>query len=136
MYLKDMNIFTALTRNMEWLAARQRVLSENIANADTPGYRAKDLEKLNFRDLVSRSADRVKADTTHPGHIRLTNATTDRFTPEQSQATDKTPNENNVALEDEILKVNDARQAYDLAASLYRKHVQMLKMAVGGRGGG
>jgi len=38
-------------------------------------------------------------------------------------------------LEDEILKVNEARMAHDLATSLYRKHVQMLKTAITGRGG-
>lgn len=135
MLLKDLTVFSALTRNMEWLSARQKVLAQNIANSDTPGYRAKDIEKMSFRELVRKPGGESDGFRTHEAHMRPTGGLHSGFKAETVESFDKTPNENNVNLEDEILKVNDARQSYDLAASLYRKHVQMLKMAVGGRGG-
>jgi flagellar basal-body rod protein FlgB len=135
MLLKDISVFSALTRNMEWLSARQKVLAQNIANSDTPGYQARDIEKLSFRDLVRNQGSETKGFRTHESHIRPAGGLQSGFKAQTTESSDKTPNENNVALEDEILKVNDARQSYDLAASLYRKHIQMLKMAVGGRGG-
>lgn len=135
MFLKDISVFSALTRNMQFLSARQSVLAQNIANADTPGYRAKDVEKPSFRELVRGGARESDGFRTHEAHFRPMGGLTSGFKSEQVESSDKTPNENNVNLEEEILKVNDARQSYDLAASLYRKHVQMLKMAIGGRGG-
>lgn len=135
MFLKDITVFSSLTRNMQWLSARQEVLAQNIANADTPGYNARDIEKLSFRDLVRRQGPESEGFRTHEAHFRPMGGLESGFKPEKTESYDKTPNENNVNLEDEILKVNDARQSYDLAASLYRKHVQMLKMALGGRGG-
>lgn len=135
MLLKDISVFSALTRNMQWLSARQSVLAQNVANADTPGYKAKDVEKPSFRELVRGGTQETEGFRTHEAHFSPTGGLANGFRPEKTDSFDKTPNENNVNLEDEILKVNDARQSYDLAASLYRKHVQMLKMAIGGRGG-
>ncbi|WP_416897135.1 MAG: flagellar basal body rod protein FlgB [Minwuia sp.] len=136
MFLKDISIFNALTRNMEWLSARQKVLSRNIANADTPGFVARDLEKLSFRDLVHQPNNNMRTARTSGMHIAPNNEATDGFRREKVGTLETTPNENTVVLEDEIMKVNENRMAYDLAASIYRKHVQMLKMAIGGRGGG
>lgn len=45
MNLKSMPLFGLMGRRMAWLTQRQMVLSQNIANADTPGYKPKDLRK-------------------------------------------------------------------------------------------
>ena len=135
MFLKDISVFNALTRNMEWLSARQKVIAQNIANADTPGYVARDLQPLKFRDLVDRPNANMRTAKTDAAHIAPDNEATDGFRRKKIGTLETTPNENTVVLEDEIMKVNDARMSYDLAVSLYRKHVAMLKTAVGGRGG-
>ncbi|WP_417517689.1 flagellar basal body rod protein FlgB [Minwuia sp.] len=135
MFLKDISVFSSLARNMEWLSARQKVLSQNIANADTPGYEARDLKELSFRELLHKPHQGMKMAKTSTGHMTPPGASDGRFAESRIEAPDSTPNKNTVVLEDEILKVNDARMAFDLAASLYRKHTQMLKTAIGGRGG-
>ena len=60
MAITDIPILSMLRTRMEWHQERQRVLAENVANADTPDYRPKDLAPLNFEnalmDTVSRAA--------------------------------------------------------------------------------
>src|SRR3546814_18597394 len=69
MDLDRVDLLKAITRRMEWLGERQRVLSENIANADTPGYQAKDLKQVSFSDLVKGSQPGLTARVTQPDHI-------------------------------------------------------------------
>ena len=135
MFLKNISVFSALTRQMDWLSARQKVLSHNIANADTPGFRGRDLQPLTFRELLSRPDESMRVAKTDAGHIAPRGEADDAFRRKREAGYDTNPADNNVSLEDEIIKVNDTRMAYDLASSLYRKHVQMVKMALGGRGG-
>ena len=52
MTVSDMSYFKALNTRMTWLTARQQVLAENVANANTPGFLSKDLAEPNFRDLL------------------------------------------------------------------------------------
>ena len=52
MNLDKIPIFAALTEKMKWLTARQSVLAQNIANSDTPNYRARDLKPLEFREMI------------------------------------------------------------------------------------
>jgi len=62
-------------------AERQRVISSNIANADTPGYVARDFdfpETLRAANgtLTSLAAQQRAGSTTHSGHIPLPAAKT------------------------------------------------------------
>jgi len=50
MSIGDSAIFGMMSDKMSWLSQRQRVLSQNIANADTPDYKARDIAKLSFTD--------------------------------------------------------------------------------------
>ncbi|MBM3511367.1 MAG: hypothetical protein FJX61_14700 [Alphaproteobacteria bacterium] len=53
MNLQKVPILSMLTKKMSWLNERQRVLAQNIANADTPGYRPSDLKNVDFARQVS-----------------------------------------------------------------------------------
>jgi len=46
-------LFAAFSKRMAWLTARQTVLAENVANANTPGYMAKDLKELDFKNRIN-----------------------------------------------------------------------------------
>ena len=52
MDLTQIPLFEMLTRRMSWLNERQKVLAQNIANADTPHYVPRDLEPLDFESLT------------------------------------------------------------------------------------
>lgn len=134
MLLKDMPVFAALTRQMDWLTNRQKVIAHNIANADTPGFTGKDLKPLTFRELVTRPDAAMNVARTAQGHLAPAGADDDGYRRSRSQDFDVSPGGNTITLEDEITKMNDTRMAYDMAVSLYRKNIGMLKMAIGGRG--
>jgi len=52
MDLSKMTIFKMVNKRMDFLSQRQKVLSENVANADTPKYHPKDLKPIDFRAMV------------------------------------------------------------------------------------
>ena len=49
MPISDLPISSMLRTRMQWHQERQRLLAENVANADTPNYRARDLAPPEFR---------------------------------------------------------------------------------------
>ncbi len=57
MELDKIALFGLVKKRLAWLAQRQEVLAKNIANADTPGYKPRDLKAFDFKQLVSRKLD-------------------------------------------------------------------------------
>ena len=55
MDFSKINLFKALSRKMAWLSDRQEVLAQNIAEANTPGYKAKDIKPADFRDILGQT---------------------------------------------------------------------------------
>lgn len=135
MDLRSIPLFSLLTQRMSWLAKRQSILAQNIANIDTPGYKPLDLSTRDFRSLARSAAGRMKLRTTNAGH--LTGAGTEaggRATVVKSPTTETTITGNAVVLEDEMMKIGQTRMEYELATSLYRRNVSMLRRAIRGRG--
>jgi len=131
MLLKDIPVFQALHKRMDWLSARQTVLAENVANADTPGYRARDLKELSFRELLAGKKPLMNTARTHAQHLQGTSSGTAYADDGQDAVNESTPSENAVVLEEQTLKVSDTRMEYDLATSLYRKNMNMIRTALG-----
>ena len=74
MTMPDVPLLSMLKSRMSWLEARQNVLSQNVANADTPGYAARDLKPMDFESLVkgaSGSAFNTQLSTTDARHIAI-----------------------------------------------------------------
>ncbi|MAG98885.1 MAG: flagellar basal body rod protein FlgB [Alphaproteobacteria bacterium] len=134
MDLKELPIFAALTKRIHWLNQRQKVLSHNVANADTPNFTPSDIAELRFRDLVGRKS-RLEMTATDASHVLKKHGTQAQFEVKKAKDTyEKSPDGNAVVLEEQMLKVAQTRIDYETMTSLYRKHVGMLKMALG-RGG-
>jgi flagellar basal-body rod protein FlgB len=70
MPISDIPILSMLRTRMQWHQERQRVLAENVANADTPDYRARDLAPPNFERALQTSLS--LATTNSPRTIRTT----------------------------------------------------------------
>src|SRR3546814_774303 len=68
--LNSIPVFRMMQDKMSWLTQRQRVLAQNIANADTPGYGAEDLKPIDFTRNNGRSAFAVTLTTTDEAHFR------------------------------------------------------------------
>ncbi len=127
-----MPLFQALTTRMRWLHERQGVIAANVANADTPDYRARELNKPDFAALLRRSSERMTAATTHSDHMSAGAGAPDfRDEAPKSGGFDVSPTGNSVVLEEEMLKIAETSAAYQLASGLYGKHIAMLKSVIG-----
>ena len=73
MGLMDMPVFTALTDKMRWHQTRQGLLAENVANAETPGYRGRDLKQFDFAEQMRMPASTASVTTraTQPMHYSV-----------------------------------------------------------------
>jgi flagellar basal-body rod protein FlgB len=119
-------------RRMGWLAQRQSILAHNISNADTPDFKPMDLTKESFRNMLDGSrSPMVAMRQTSAAHIRPIHQP-DQFRKDKHKDSYETALSGNaVVLEEQLMKVSETQGAYNLATNLYRKHVKMLKMAIG-----
>jgi flagellar basal-body rod protein FlgB len=107
--------------------ARQQVLAENVAHADTPGYRARDI--ADFASILD-SAPAFAARTTRPGHIPF-GADPHGFEPrDQAALGAETPNGNSVSLEDQMVRAAEVRQEHQLALGVYAKSLDILRTTI------
>lgn len=123
-----------LTERMNWLGQRTRVLSQNIANADTPSYQPHDLKPLDF-DAEMRKLTPVAPARTDKQHMTGTVAPAGPFDAKKTKTTyETTPVGNAVVVEEQMMKVSDTQMNYNMVVNLYRKHIDLFKTAIG-RGG-
>lgn len=128
-------LFERLTDRMAWLAERTRVLSQNIANADTPSYQPKDLKPIDFEAEMRKLAP-VAPSRTDKKHLVGTVAPAGDFDAKKSKKTyESAPVGNSVVIEEQMIKVSDTQMNYNMVVNLYRKHIDLFKTAIG-RGGG
>ena len=108
--------------------ARQAVVAQNIANADTPGYKARDV--VPFTDLVNSDEGGFHSRATRAGHLH---GLYDSLAPEIVDAKSATanPNDNQVTLEDEMLKAVDVKRQHDRALAIYRSGLNVLRTSLG-----
>jgi flagellar basal-body rod protein FlgB len=110
--------------------ARQQVIAENVAHADTPGYRARDI--ADFASTLD-ATPAFSARMTRPGHIAF-GADPHGFEPrEQTALGAETPNGNSVSLEDQMMRAAEVRQEHGLALGVYAKSLDILRATVTGR---
>lgn len=122
-----------LTRMAQTMAAqagaRLGVIAQNVANADTPGYKAADMPTF----AQSYAEPEVKMRATRPGHFGADAG--DLPTPmiHRSNA-GGAPNGNTVSLEQEMVKAASARQDHEMALAIYRNTSSILRAALGRQG--
>ena len=131
MNLPDMPLFSMLRDRMTWLHQRQDLLSQNVANADTPGYVARDLKPLTFDDTMRNMTSGGSLNITNARHIALSSQTSSAFEDRAAPDTESSPNGNAVSLEMEMIKVSDTQAQFQAASNLYAKAMTMMKTAIG-----
>lgn len=122
-----------VTRMAQALAAhagaRQGVIAQNIAHADTPGYRARDLTPFEDTYRAGNRPDTLRA--TRPGHIRAEAMAAEAVVRPVPGAA--SPNGNSVSLETEMVKAVDVKQQHDMALSIYRSVSEIVRASLGRR---
>jgi flagellar basal-body rod protein FlgB len=127
-------LFQAMAKRMSWLGERQQVLAQNVANADTPGYVPEDLKPQSFRDLVGGGASRPGLAATDTRHFAVGARGASAHAAVEQKGSERTPSGNSVTLETEMMKVGETATQHHLMASLYKRHIAMIRAALG-RGG-
>lgn len=131
MDLTKISVFSALTARMRWLNERQAVIANNVANADTPNYQARDLKPMDFRAILRRSQVKMSTARTNVAHIGSSREAR-KFTAGIDRHNDEvTPTGNAVVIENEMLKVSETVADYQIMINLYRKNVMLLKTVLG-----
>ena len=131
MDLSNLKLFSMTARRIDWLSKRQVVLSQNLANADTPSYAPRDLKPLGFRDLLRPPLEQRGLEKTNTMHIAATRKP-HPYKPDTSRDTyESAPGGNAVILEEQLTKISETQANHRLATNIYTKHVGLLKMALG-----
>jgi len=131
MDLSKFPVFRMMSGKMRWLSSRQSVLSQNIANADTPKYKPKDLKEVDFRKPEIGKPFQVELTRTNAAHYGRTGEKTDFQSDRDRNPYETLPTGNAVVLEEQLMKVAQNKHDYELMTRLYRKHLQMFQIALG-----
>jgi flagellar basal-body rod protein FlgB len=126
MTLDDIPIFAMIKSRLSYLNDRQQVIAQNVANADTPGYTAMDLKPFS----VPGGAGATLAPTlTSPMHLTPPSQGESGLRPVATPDSETTLNGNSVVLEEQMMKMTQARMDYDTAIGFYQQSLAMLQLA-------
>jgi len=132
MAFSDLTIFSAVKKRLNWLSQRQEILSQNIANSDTPKYSAKDLKAYKFKELIRREGMQLNMNVSEEGHLpgkRKRIRDYQEITVRRPFET--APGGNSVVLEEQMSKINESQISHKLTTNIYKKHLLMFKLALG-----
>ncbi len=130
MDLQKQSLFQIAQEKMGYLGQRTKVLSQNIANADTPNYRARDLKPVNFQDELKRTNKSVPMAATQANHLPPVSKP-ENFRSMNSRSYESSLSKNGVVLEEQMMKLGETQGDYEATTTLYRKYIDMMKLAVG-----
>ncbi len=134
MDLSKTALFSAVKSRLQWLTQRQSVLSQNIANADTPKYKARDLKPLNFDDAIKRHVQPLRLRVTSASHLKgQVRNVGDFAVGKEKKPYETAPAGNSVILEEQMNKINETTISNRIMTDLYRKNIDMIKIAIGKR---
>lgn len=137
MAIQDIGLFNALGAKMDYLNQRQTVISQNIANSDTPGYRPKDLVETDFGKLIHKNEKNgvkpVHIAVTSPQHMTPGNGELNVDARKQKETYEVAPVGNAVIMEEQMINAGRNVMDYNLMLNVYQKQVGMFRIALGSR---
>jgi flagellar basal-body rod protein FlgB len=145
----DIPLFAMLKSRMGYLSERQKVIAQNVANGDTPDYQPRDLKAYTFQASLAAQATGQPyrggpVSTPASGGVQMIATSAAHMAPSRPASvwrspeghdTETTLDGNSVTLEDQMLKMTDARMNYQAAVSFYQKSMAMLKTSIRRPGG-
>src|SRR5207248_244203 len=121
--ISDLSVLSALRTKMQWHQVRQRVLSENVSNANTPNFKPRDLIAPTFGRDGGRTAETgpLAMMRTSAAHVQPPDGVSRQFDVNSKSGFQTRPSGSAVSLEDEMMKVSANQMDYAAATSLYSK---------------
>jgi flagellar basal-body rod protein FlgB len=132
MSIADIPALSVLRTKMQWHQERQRVLSENVSNSDTPNFKPRDLVEPKFDQAgaITGSMGPLAMARTSAGHIAPSSGGDDSFDQNKKVGFETRPAGNSVSLEEEMMKVSANQMDYAAITQLYSKSLGLLKTAL------
>jgi flagellar basal-body rod protein FlgB len=130
-------LFSMISKRIGWLSERQKVLAENVANADTPNYKARDLKPLDFAAMAGAAgagAVRLTPASTDQRHFDVRPGSGSKNVAVKDQKAEATLSGNSVSLESEMMKVAETAMDYQLITNLYKKQIGLIRAVIGRQG--
>ncbi len=135
MSTQNLSLFKAMGAKMDFLNQRQRVISQNVANADTPGYRPQDLVPVDFnnvlKDITNRKSLSVNLVATDEQHMPPPGDIPDPRSRRQRDTYEVAPAGNAVIMEEQLINAGRTVMDYNLMTNLYQKHLGMIRTSLG-----
>lgn len=142
MNLDGIPLFALIKGRLGYLGERQKVIAANIANSDTPGFAPRDLAPFSseFAKAVSgqgglqlaavQGGARLRGQSiTDPRHMAASRPVNGAFKSKAAPDSEITLDGNGVVLEEQTMKMAEARMDYDAAIGFYQKSLGLLRMA-------
>jgi len=133
MSIQNIPLIKAMAGKMGYLNKRVEVLANNIANADTPGYRSQDLTKVDFGRVLEHvtKTNKVRLEATQPLHLPSPNDIKSPRDAKDRITYEVAPDGNAVILEEQMVRANQTQMDYNLMTNLMSKSVSMYRQALG-----
>ncbi len=119
-------VFQLATERAQWLSARQSLIASNVANANTPAYRATDLQPFS----AVLDSTQISMVTTNPAHFAPTQDDLTSARVVESDPSDETLSGNSVRLEQEMMKLGEVNRDYSMGTNIKRAIHQMMLSAL------
>ncbi len=127
---ENLQVFRMADAMARHSGARQAVIAQNMANADTPGYEARDLKP--FQAFLKADTEVFRFRATRPDHLNGV-GTLIQIESEERDGAESDPNGNSVSLESEMIHAVDVKRQHDRALAIYRTSLNVLRTAIGRR---
>ena len=121
-------VFALLKAKLGYDGERQKVIAQNVANADTPGYAPRDLSRFSFSGALDRAGG-IAPIRTQAMHLAGRAAAAGAWKTADAPDTEARLDGNQVVLEEEMMKMNDASSDYQAALTLYSQSLGLLRTA-------
>ncbi len=121
----DLDIFRTAHSMAAHAGKRQAVIAQNIANADTPGYKP-----LDIKDFATVMAQADLQGSFGRENLRTTVATLE---PQIVRGSAESPNGNAVSIEQEMVKAADSQRQHNQALAIYKSALSVLRTTLGRR---
>ena len=133
----DLTVFSLMKSRMQMLSARQKVISENVANVSTPGYTPRDVDQAEFERTLQRVAgrseggpERVRMTVTHSGHLAGPGSgSPSGVALVKRPDSETTLDGNSVVVEEQMMKIAETRMEFETMVGLYQKSLGLLRLA-------
>ena len=123
--MDPIHLFDLAGKQARWLSTDQSVIASNVANASTPGYRAKSLQP--FSEVLDKTE--LQLASTSPSHLGLDPMQAQAAAIKEQDPWEVTDSGNSVALEQELIKAGDVNRAYSLNTGIVKSFHAMLMSA-------